>query len=138
MHKGDTLGRKIEECFLEWGIGKIFTVPIDNASSKIGMKCIDTSITKIRSVVRYVRSSLERAKQFKRCVEKKKIVDKGYLMLRSAIKFEKALARFAKDNKKYLSHIGDLAWLMHQTRNMRGILFKSWHHFPAQRYDYPA
>jgi hypothetical protein len=107
MHKGDTLGRKIEECFLEWGIGKIFTVPIDNASSKIGMKCIDTSITKIRSVVRYVRSSLERAKQFKRCVEKKKIVDKRYLMLRSAIKFEKALARFAKDNKKYLSHIGD-------------------------------
>jgi hypothetical protein len=71
------------------------------------MKCIDTSITKIRSVVRYVRSSLERAKQFKRCVEKKKIVDKRYLMLRSAIKFEKALARFAKDNKKYLSHIGD-------------------------------
>jgi hypothetical protein len=113
-HKGDTLVEKIEECLLEWGIGKIFIVTIDNASSndsaisylktiskdwegiilkneflhirccahivnlivKSGLNCIDTFITKIRSVVRYVRSSPERAEQFKRCVEKEKIVDK--------------------------------------------------------------
>jgi hypothetical protein len=30
-----------------------------------------------------------------------------YLMLRSVVKFEKAFARLAKDNKNYLSHIGE-------------------------------
>jgi hypothetical protein len=32
-HAGDTLGRKVEECLLEWDIGQIFTLTIDNASS---------------------------------------------------------------------------------------------------------
>ncbi|KAL0541492.1 hypothetical protein IC582_021537 [Cucumis melo] len=32
-HKGETIGRAIESCLLEWGIDKIFTITIDNASS---------------------------------------------------------------------------------------------------------
>ncbi|KAF7152365.1 hypothetical protein RHSIM_Rhsim01G0167900 [Rhododendron simsii] len=32
-HKGDTLGRKVEECLLDWGIDKFLTVTVDNASS---------------------------------------------------------------------------------------------------------
>lgn len=32
-HKGETLGRKIELCLLEWNIDSIFTVTVDNASS---------------------------------------------------------------------------------------------------------
>ena len=32
-HKGDTLGKKIEMCLLEWNIDSIFTLTVDNASS---------------------------------------------------------------------------------------------------------
>ncbi|KAL6603882.1 hypothetical protein ACP70R_044243 [Stipagrostis hirtigluma subsp. patula] len=32
-HKGDTLGEKIEECLLEWDIGYVFTLTVDNATS---------------------------------------------------------------------------------------------------------
>jgi hypothetical protein len=35
-HKGDTIGRKIEECFLQWGVDRIFTITVDNASSNNG------------------------------------------------------------------------------------------------------
>src|SRR4051812_14997495 len=31
--KGETLGKAIEQCLLEWGIEKVFTVTVDNASS---------------------------------------------------------------------------------------------------------
>jgi hypothetical protein len=43
-HKGDTFGLKIEECLLEWGIGKIFTVTVDNASSN------DSAISYLKSI----------------------------------------------------------------------------------------
>lgn len=32
-HKGETIGRKIESCLLEWNIDCIFTLIVDNASS---------------------------------------------------------------------------------------------------------
>ncbi|XP_042944041.1 zinc finger BED domain-containing protein RICESLEEPER 2-like isoform X2 [Carya illinoinensis] len=32
-HKGDTIGRHVESCLQDWGIEKIFTVTVDNASS---------------------------------------------------------------------------------------------------------
>lgn len=32
-HKGETLGRKIESCLIEWNIDSIFTLTVDNASS---------------------------------------------------------------------------------------------------------
>ncbi|XP_058226607.1 zinc finger BED domain-containing protein RICESLEEPER 2-like [Rhododendron vialii] len=32
-HKGDTLGRMVEQCLLDWGIDKFLTVTVDNASS---------------------------------------------------------------------------------------------------------
>ena len=32
-HAGDTLGRKVEECLLDWDIGQIFSLTLDNASS---------------------------------------------------------------------------------------------------------
>ncbi|KAI8550632.1 hypothetical protein RHMOL_Rhmol06G0122000 [Rhododendron molle] len=32
-HKGDTLGRMVEECLLDWGIDKFLTITVDNASS---------------------------------------------------------------------------------------------------------
>lgn len=32
-HKGETIGKKLEMCLLEWNIGSIFTLIVDNASS---------------------------------------------------------------------------------------------------------
>jgi hypothetical protein len=32
-YKGETIGKKIESCMLEWGISNIFTVTVDNASA---------------------------------------------------------------------------------------------------------
>jgi len=32
-HKGDTIGKAIEKCLLEWGIEKVFTITMDNASA---------------------------------------------------------------------------------------------------------
>lgn len=32
-HKGETIGKVVESCLLEWGIDKIFTVTVDNSSS---------------------------------------------------------------------------------------------------------
>jgi hypothetical protein len=43
-HKGETLGEKIEECLLEWGIGNILTITVDNASSN------NTAISHLKTV----------------------------------------------------------------------------------------
>ena len=32
-HKGDAIGKAIEKCLRDWGIDRIFTITIDNASS---------------------------------------------------------------------------------------------------------
>jgi len=94
-HKGETIGGKIESCMHEWGIGSIFTITVDNASSNDialeylrlrnahkpgtilenqfmhvrccahilnlivfeGLKEVDESIMKVRSAVKYVKSS---------------------------------------------------------------------------------
>lgn len=32
-HKGEAIGRAVEECLLHWGIDKVFTITVDNASS---------------------------------------------------------------------------------------------------------
>ncbi|XP_057760663.1 zinc finger BED domain-containing protein RICESLEEPER 2-like [Arachis stenosperma] len=42
-HKGETIGRKIERCLLGWGISRVFTITVDNASSN------DTVISYLRT-----------------------------------------------------------------------------------------
>ncbi|XP_077223462.1 zinc finger BED domain-containing protein RICESLEEPER 2-like [Tasmannia lanceolata] len=32
-HKGEAIGKAVEKCLLEWGIDKVFTITVDNASS---------------------------------------------------------------------------------------------------------
>ena len=36
-HKGEAIGKIIEICLLDWGVGSIFTVTIDNTSSNNGV-----------------------------------------------------------------------------------------------------
>ncbi|KAK9283951.1 hypothetical protein L1049_012208 [Liquidambar formosana] len=35
-HKGETIGKHVKKCLLEWGINKIFTITVDDASSNDG------------------------------------------------------------------------------------------------------
>ena len=146
-HKGETLGKRVEECLLEWGIDRIFTVTVDNASSsdklieylkgvckdwngvvlknkflhvrccthivnlvvKSGLEEHNDSVERIRTPVKFVRSSPSRLKIFKKCAELEKISTRSllsldletrsnatYLMLENAEKFEKAFARLDK------------------------------------------
>ncbi|KAG2711418.1 hypothetical protein I3760_04G076400 [Carya illinoinensis] len=41
-HRGETIGRYVESCLLDWGIDRIFTVTVDNASSN------DTAISYLK------------------------------------------------------------------------------------------
>jgi len=132
---------------LEWGIDRIFTVTVENASSndklieylkgvckdwngvvlknrflhvrccahivnlvvKSGLEDHNDSVERIRTTVKFVRSSPSRLKIFKKCAELEKIDTRSllsldletrwnatYLMLENAEKFEKAFARLDK------------------------------------------
>ena len=41
-HRGETIGRYVESCLYDWGIDRIFTVTVDNASSN------DTAISYLK------------------------------------------------------------------------------------------
>ena len=41
-HKGEAIGRRIEECLVDWGIQKLCTLTVDNATSN------DTAITYLK------------------------------------------------------------------------------------------
>ncbi|KAK9188422.1 hypothetical protein WN944_019825 [Citrus x changshan-huyou] len=101
-HKGDSIGKLIEKCLLDWGIEKVMTVTVDNAR----LKEMHDSIASIRNAIMYVRSSGLRLHKFKSCVEREKIENKGllaydvptrwnstYTMLSRAIHFQKAFER---------------------------------------------
>ncbi|XP_028074562.1 zinc finger BED domain-containing protein RICESLEEPER 2-like [Camellia sinensis] len=148
-HRGKTLGRVIEGCLSEWGIDKLLTITVDNASSNNGVinflkrwtkdrkntileheflhvKCcahivnlivceslkeIDDSITRIRNIVKYVKSSPSRMAEFKFCVKLERIEYEGqlcldvatrwnstYFMLERALQFQKAFERLEDDD----------------------------------------
>ncbi|KAH9771788.1 BED-type domain-containing protein [Citrus sinensis] len=106
-HKGDSIGKLIEKCLLDWGIEKVMTVTVDNASANDvagdamilngdclhlrycvhivnlivteGLKEMHDSIASIRNAIMYVRSSGLRLHKFKSCVEREKIENKGLL-----------------------------------------------------------
>ncbi|KAH9698266.1 BED-type domain-containing protein [Citrus sinensis] len=154
-HKGETIGKVIESCLLEWGVERVFTITVDNASSNElainyvkkklknwsenglvldgdflhmrccahilnlivneGLKDLHVSISRIRNAVKYVKSSPARLKKFKICVEHERIEDAGlvvqdvstrwnstYLMLESALKFQKAFERMEDDDRHYV------------------------------------
>ncbi|KAG7988223.1 hypothetical protein I3843_03G176000 [Carya illinoinensis] len=118
-HKEATIGREFKECMLDWGIDKILTITVDNATSndstidwlrtrKIGsadcvaghefihMRCtthilnfivseglkdVDDSIVRVRSLIKYVKSSPQRLATFKSCVDRSKVQYSSFLTL---------------------------------------------------------
>ncbi|KAI8530204.1 hypothetical protein RHMOL_Rhmol11G0037400 [Rhododendron molle] len=148
-HKGETLGKVVEECLVDWGIDKILTVTVDNASSNSGLikflerktkerkstisdhkflhvrccahilnlivceglKDMDTSIMRVRNVVKFVKSSPSRMATFRSCVEKEGITcdlvpcldvptrwNSTYFMLERALRYRKAFERLEDEN----------------------------------------
>ncbi|KAG8634406.1 hypothetical protein MANES_17G029905v8 [Manihot esculenta] len=115
-HKGDDIGMAIESCLLNWGIKRVFTMTVNNASSNdVAVTYLKKKINenieavkRVREAVRYVRQSPARLQKFKSCCEMEGIQSKchlsldvstrwnsTYLMLRTAKKFENAFDRFA-------------------------------------------
>ncbi|KAL5808284.1 hypothetical protein ACOSQ3_028975 [Xanthoceras sorbifolium] len=109
-HREETIGKCIEKVFIDWGIDKVFTITMDNASSnnttilyiKIKLnswkadgvildgkylhlrRCayiMNDSVATIRNAVKFVKSSPSRFDKFKKYVEYKKIQDKGLVVL---------------------------------------------------------
>ncbi|XP_050888759.1 zinc finger BED domain-containing protein RICESLEEPER 2 [Lathyrus oleraceus] len=156
-HKGETIGRKVEEILREWGIRNVSTITVDNATSndvvvaylkkridnmgglmsdesffhlrcyahilnlvvRDGLKQNDLSISAIRNVVRFVRSSPQRSAKFKECIEFARINCKKllcldvptrwnscYLMLDAAKKYQAAFEKMEGEDFSYLEFFG--------------------------------
>ncbi|KAK2655675.1 hypothetical protein Ddye_008727 [Dipteronia dyeriana] len=125
-HKGDSIGKCIKNVLLEWGIDKVFTITVDNATANTiaivsdGLKDLHDSIVAIRNAVKYVKSSPIRLDRFKKAVAHEKIGTKGlvvldvptrwnstYLMLESAMKLRKAFERMGEEDLHYVNYFRD-------------------------------
>ncbi|KAK0590954.1 hypothetical protein LWI29_033608 [Acer saccharum] len=125
-HTRESIGRCIEKVLLEWGIDKIFTITVDNATANEvaivsdGLKDLHKSVVTIRNAVKYVKSSPSRLDRFKRAVEHEKLGNHGfvvldvptrwnstYLMLESAMKLRKAFERMEEEDGHYVLYFND-------------------------------
>ena len=83
-----------------------------------GLKEVNTSILKVRNVVKYVKSSPSRLDKFKSCVERQKIGEKGllyldvptrwnstYLMLKVAEQYQGAFDLLQEDDGQFVSQL---------------------------------
>jgi hypothetical protein len=100
-HKGQTIGKKIESCMLEWGIRSIFTITVDNAS------CNDAALEYLKARTSHKKSAIvENEFIHVRCcvhilnlivMEGLKELDESILKVRNAVKYVKSLpSRFEK------------------------------------------
>ena len=93
---------------------------IINLIVKDGLSEIKYSVFRIRDVVKYVRSSPQREQRFKACVEKERITCKSslcldvptrwnstFLMLSTALKFQKAFERLEDEDPHYPLELSD-------------------------------
>ncbi|CAN7075043.1 unnamed protein product [Brassica oleracea var. botrytis] len=155
-HAGETLGKMVEKCLVFWGISKVFTITVDNASSndlaikylkrkltswgtsvldaeflhmrcgahilglivRDGLKDERHTVLKVRTAVKYVRSSPNRLKRFKECLELQKVECKAglcldvetrwnstFLMLQSAVKLKIGFDMLELEDDKYVSEL---------------------------------
>ncbi|KAF7844465.1 zinc finger BED domain-containing protein RICESLEEPER 2-like [Senna tora] len=81
---GDTIGKAIEKCLLGWGIEKVFSITVDNASSN------DTAVA-------YLKKRLKNWNGW----------NSTYLMLEHALKFQKVFDRMEDEDDGYNAYFRD-------------------------------
>jgi len=157
-HRGDTIGKHVEDVLRSWGLRNVSTITVDNASSNDvavgvlrrrinnmnvlvldgeylhfrccahilnlvvmdGLKTNNLAISKIRTAVRFVRSSPQILAKFKECVGFFGITSKKllcldvptrwystYLMLEAAEKYQVAFVKLDIEDTSYLEYFGD-------------------------------
>uniref|UniRef100_A0A803MNA4 BED-type domain-containing protein n=1 Tax=Chenopodium quinoa TaxID=63459 RepID=A0A803MNA4_CHEQI len=114
---------KFDETACRLGLARMVIVdeqPFSIVEREDGLSSVKSSIARIRAAVRYVRSSPSRAKLFAHSSMLVKVSCKGsvcldvatrwnstFLMLETALKFEKAFNRFAEDDPDFSRELKD-------------------------------
>nr|KJB80009.1 hypothetical protein B456_013G077200 [Gossypium raimondii] len=130
-HKGESIGMVIEKCLLNWGIGKLFTVTVDNASSNdvaigylrkkfnprgglvqngkyLHMRCMAhiVNFIVVEGLKEMNKSVEPRIQKFKECVVVEKIEwNSTYLMLDTAQNIERAFERFEEQDTNFRAEL---------------------------------
>ncbi|XP_025825381.1 zinc finger BED domain-containing protein RICESLEEPER 2-like [Panicum hallii] len=96
-HKGDDIGKNVMRCMSEWGLDRVMTITVDNASAndtahiinlivQDGLKEVDVSVKRVRAAVRW---------------------NSTYLMLKAALVYEKVFIRFAEEDMSYVIDLSE-------------------------------
>ncbi|XP_073223513.1 zinc finger BED domain-containing protein RICESLEEPER 2-like [Cicer arietinum] len=127
-HKGDTIGRKIEEVLMEWGIRNVSTITVDSASSNdMVVSYLNKRLMNKNGLMgegdyfhmRFIRSSPQRALKFKECIDicnitYKKLLsldvstrwNSTYIMLEAVEKYQAAFDKLEGEGSGYLTWFG--------------------------------
>ncbi|XP_034197566.1 uncharacterized protein LOC117613032, partial [Prunus dulcis] len=120
---GDTIGRLVEACLNGWGIDKVFTISVDNASSNYGCSSyMKKMLEKWNSLIGngsllHIRGSSQRLEKFRACLEMENVDTRTmvpldvctrwnstYMMLESAFKLQKGFERMQEDDPNFLGY----------------------------------
>jgi hypothetical protein len=105
-YKGNDIGKTIQRCLTEWGITKVMTITVDNASSN------DSGIDYVRRQMNNQKSSIALGKYLHmRCAAHiiNLIVTDGLKEMDNSIKRVRAAVRFVKNGSSRLAKFKKLA-----------------------------
>ncbi|KAI5435132.1 hypothetical protein KIW84_021818 [Lathyrus oleraceus] len=101
-HKGDTVGRKIEEVLRDWGIRNVSTITVDNATSN------DVAVAYLHRKISTTNGMMGDGKCFhmRRAAHILNFVNATYLMLEAAEKFQAAFDKLEYEESSYREFFG--------------------------------
>ncbi|KAI5342179.1 hypothetical protein L3X38_010054 [Prunus dulcis] len=117
----DTIGRLVEACLNGWGIDKVFTISVDNASSNDGCSSyMKKRLEKWNSLIgngSLLHGSSQRLEKFRACLEMENVDTRTmvpldvctrwnstYMMLESALKLQKGFEGMKQDDPNFLGY----------------------------------
>ncbi|XP_043806223.1 zinc finger BED domain-containing protein RICESLEEPER 3-like [Manihot esculenta] len=117
-HKGEAVGRAIETCLQEWGLDKVFTITVDNASSNdeaisyLKKKLANWGVSVTNSTYLHMRCmahiiNLVVQDGLKDVNDSMMKMDSTYLMLNTAQKYEKAFERYELQDPMFKIDMGE-------------------------------
>jgi hypothetical protein len=105
-HKGDDIGKNLEQCLMEWGIEKVMTITVDNASSN------DGGISYMRKKLNKSKTSIAEGNYlYMRCAAHiiNLIVQDGLKELDDSVKRVRAAVRFVRNGTNRRTKFKQLA-----------------------------